>query len=300
MKINRRFVELIAPVALLALCIAGREGLAQAALAPVSAAHIAQTATAKPILFEVVSVRLHKPGTPNYGPGFTDDGLTENGMGVRQLMEYFGVSSPVQGLPEWSMVEYDIHAKVAEEDVAAWKTLPRNQKNLAVQAMMADRFKLKFHRETRQVSAYALVVAKGGPKFKEAVPGDTYPNGFKGRNGSPVLGSMMETRRGVTSAQAISMAQLANFLSMPIGKPVVDKTGLTGLYDLTIKVEEPPPAAAPPSGPEGGAGASDPAGPIFTMLQEILPEQLGLRLVSGVTAGMESLVIDHVEKPTEN
>jgi uncharacterized protein (TIGR03435 family) len=108
---------------------------------------------------------------------------------------------------------------------------------------------------------------------------------------------MMETQRDVFSGQAVTMADVAAFLSMPAQKPVLDKTGLTGKYDLTLKAD--PPVASPPpsSAASGAAVASDPEGAsIFTIVQE----QLGLKLQSGATVPVDYIVIDHIERPTEN
>ena len=243
------------------------------------------------IRFEVVSIRRNNSQYAR-GPGFTDDGFTVENWGVWSLLSTFGVSRTA-GVPDWPGMGWDVRARVADSDIEAWKKLTFQQHALAVRAMMEDRFHLKWHIETRQTPGYAMVLAKGGQKFKEATPGDTYPNGFKNLGGGPLTGVLMALRDGSYGAQAITMDQLANSLQANAGKPVANKTGLVGKYDLNFK---PDPAnraassAAPDTAPEP-AGAS-----IFTILQE----QLGLKLEPGAIVPQDFLVVDHVEMPTEN
>jgi len=281
-------------------CIVGLLSLGMALSAPAAMAQVSTIpvaiSAAKPITFEVASIRLHAPGTMSYGPGFTDDGLSLHGMSAFSMIFSFLGALRTEGIPQDMMREgYDIQAKVADEDVPAWKQLTRQQRNLAVQALLEDRFKLKFHRETRQMPGYSLIVAKSGPKFKESTPGDTYAKGFKGLGDQPLLGVMMGIAPGVTSGQAVSMAKVAEFLAMPAGRPVLDKTGLTGTYDLTLKLD--PPAPPPPPSAEGQPAAPELSGAsIFTVIQE----QLGLKLESGATVPVEFLVVDHIERPSPN
>jgi uncharacterized protein (TIGR03435 family) len=168
-----------------------------------------------------------------------------------------------------------------------------------LQPLLAERFKLKAHTETKQLPVYELIVAKGGPKLKEATPGDTYANGFKGPDGVG-RGGMMRMGRGQLTGQGVPITTLTNLLSQQLQRTVVDKTGLTGKYDLELNwtpeqgeggLGPPPGAASPQAEP-----APDATGPsIFTALQE----QLGLKLQS--TKGpVETLVIDHAEMPSEN
>jgi uncharacterized protein (TIGR03435 family) len=199
-------------------------------------------------------------------------------------------SDRVDGVPDWAIhAQYNIEAKVADADVAAWGKLDFNHKKLAMYALLEDRFKLKVHRETRDFPGYALLIAKGRSKLKEAMPGDLYPGGYKAamRDG-PFLGAEM-TGRGIATGQAASMAEIANILQAFAPGPVVDKTGLTGKYDFTLKCAPPAPAFSEPE-------PSDPAEcSIFTAL----PEQLGLRLEKA-TVPIDYVVVDHIERPTEN
>lgn len=170
---------------------------------------------------------------------------------------------------------YDISAK-AEGDAA----LTRDQARLVLQAVLADRFQLKVHRETKDLPVYALAVARNGPKMKESAPDDKFSAGFEMRPFARM------TNRKTT------MTQFAGFLSIHAGRPVVDRTDLPGSYDFTLEwnlddVQQ--------SEPGGTIGASPARPSIFTAIQE----QLGLKLEPS-KAPVEVLVIDHAEKPSEN
>lgn len=170
-----------------------------------------------------------------------------------------------------------------------------------LQALLAERFKLLAHRETKELPVYALVVAKNGPKFEEAKPGDRYPDGIKAPDGRPGAG-MMFTNRGQVTGQGLPIANLVRQLSLELGRTVVDTTGLTGTYDFTLKWTPDESQGRMFKRAEGGQQRTDPApssessGPsIFTALQE----QLGLKL-EAQKGPVEILVIDYVERPTAN
>jgi uncharacterized protein (TIGR03435 family) len=148
------------------------------------------------------------------------------------------------------------------------------QVRLMLQNLLAERFQLRLHRETRQLPVYALVVGKNGPKLRASDP--------DAREGLVVQGTVnglhMETKKG-------SMERLAQQLSYTAGRPVINKTGLVGTYEFTFDwfpaTTIPPPDSNLPS--------------MFIAIQE----QLGLRLES-TTEPQEVLVIDRVEKLAEN
>ena len=186
-----------------------------------------------------------------------------------------------------------------------------------LQSLLADRFKLKLRHETKELPAYALVVAKGGPKLQAAKPGSDF-KGIKGAEGRVQRGKMTFGMGELTIPDE-PLSMLARMLSQQLGRPVLDQTGLEGKYDCTLKwtpgqgegmIGMGPGGGGPEPGkgmvgtrePEDGSpqlGSPPPpdmSGPsIFTAIQE----QLGLRLES--TKGpVEILVVDHVERPTEN
>jgi len=236
-------------------------------------ATIFATLSAQGQSFDVASVKSHKgPITYSADPAVHGRTVTGTACALRDLIEYaYGVrSEQISGQPSWALSEhYDLDAKSEGEG-----TLTTAQSRQMVQTLLADRFQLKVHRETQEVSIYALVVGKSGPKFQASAPDAT--GGYSVRAGEK--GIHMEAKRG-------SMEQLARQLSGAAGRPVVDKTGLTGTYVYTLDWfpadRTPPPDLDAPD--------------MFAALQE----QLGLKLES--TKGpIEKLVIDHVEKPSEN
>lgn len=175
------------------------------------------------------------------------------------------------GEPHWADIDrYDINAK-AEGDAALTRDLARPM----MQAMLADRFQLKVHHGTKEMPVYALVIAKGGPKFKESAPDAESIL----RLASPGKGAVMTVTKG-------SMAQLASQFSNRNGvdRPVLDKTGLTGGYDYKLEW-----------GDYGAASADADVVSIFTAIQE----QLGLKLEK-TTAPIEVLIVDSAAKPSGN
>jgi uncharacterized protein (TIGR03435 family) len=158
--------------------------------------------------------------------------------------------------------------------------LTRDQARVILQAVLADRFRLKVHRETKDLPVYALAVGKKGPTMKESAPDVKFAAGFE------MLPFARMTNRKTT------MIQLAGFLSVYAGRPVVDRTGLTGSYDFTLEWNLDDVQQREPGVP-GGANPARPS--LFTAVQE----QLGLKLEPS-RAPIEVLVIDHAEKPSEN
>jgi uncharacterized protein (TIGR03435 family) len=158
---------------------------------------------------------------------------------------------------------------------------------------MADRFKLKVHPETKMVPIYELVVSKGGSKLKDAAT-DSSDHIEKGEDSKPLVGFFQPTG-DKTIAQGESTRALADFLSRPywsgLGRPVVDNTGLTGTYDFTLNCS--PQWRALPGEVSSSASAEE-AGSIFVALGEI-----GLKLVPA-NGPVDTIVIDHVEKPADN
>ena len=154
----------------------------------------------------------------------------------------------------------------------------RDQANLMLQNLLADRFQLKVHRSTRELPIYALVVAKNGPKLQVSVDD---PNAPKPR------GTLWSGGRKKFEFDKWTMAKFAEALESDVDRPVVDMTGLKGTYDIRLEFAETRP----------GFGAPDPQAPeLFTALTE----QLGLRLESR-RGPVAVLVVDSaLRQPTEN
>jgi uncharacterized protein (TIGR03435 family) len=256
-----------------------------------------------PTTFDVVSVRptqIAADGTAIESPP-NGDGITMRNITVQEIVDYaysFNHPELVSGLPEWAKTKnYDLVAKVADANLAAFRKLNQQLRRQMLLAVLAERFQLKVHREPKEVPIYALVVGKKGAKMKEAAPADQYASGSKSEDGTPAgAGTLIPTAKGLTG-QAVQMATFALMLSrLNLGREVVDRTGLTGRYDFTLRCA--PTEAMRPviNGQMQPVSEEDAALPsIFTAVQE----QLGLKLES--TKGMiEGLVIDHIEQPSEN
>ena len=257
----------------------------------------ADDAAVKLPAFEVASIKPDKSGTQMIMFRLTPDGLNVSNTPLKLLIQQaYGVEeNQVIGLPNGLTSErYDVEAKVDSSDVPKLKDLDPHQRMRMLQPVLAERFQLKVHRETRDLPVYELVVAKGGPKFHEAKPGDTYSNGIKGPDGHSGPG-LIWMQDGRLTCQAVGIVDLTRILSQRLGHNVLDKTGLTGKYDLAM---EWPPEELPGPMSDGGEGGNtaESSGPsIFTVIQE----QLGLKLESH-KAPVEVLVIDHVEAPSAN
>lgn len=270
--------------------------------------------------FEVVAIKPHKDEGMNmrFGMRFSPDGFTADGAHLDELLRNaFDVSRDrIFNEPEWAKSgRYDIEAKVAPEDAPKLKDLGFARRWAMLIPVFQDRFGLKFHHETKEMEVYTLVVAKGGPKLKEASPDEPGTNASPSSPGGPAgvggprKGQMMMSMapQGMKlETHASTMAILVRMLSQQIGSTVVDKTGLTGNYDYTLTFTPDqgsgPMGMAPGGhgpdghGPDGAEQSQEPPAPlIFTALQE----QLGLKLVAQKQQ-VDVIVIDHIEQPSAN
>jgi uncharacterized protein (TIGR03435 family) len=193
----------------------------------------------------------------------------------------------VVGGPAWvSKDQFDIEAKPHATSNATDEKSRR-----MLQALLEARFHLRIRMETRNGPVYALLVVKNGPprSVDQSPPAETGPP--PDPNG-PMLRGAMRTTAGNVSGKAIPIPLLARFLGQTVGRPVIDKTGLTGRYDIDVRWT---PESAPLDVP-AGAPLPEVDGPsLFTALQE----QVGLRLES-TTGPVQQLVIEDVERPSEN
>ncbi len=272
--------------------------------------------------FEVASI---KPAKSGGGPGMFRIGIEDrggrfvaNGVNVKTLLEiaYHVKESQIENGPSWINSErYDIEAKAGDAETAAMQKLGPDERGLQVdlmlQSLLADRFKVTIGHETKELPVYVLTVAKNGPKFHESTaPADPGPPNPEGPPGPPESGGRLRERprfrrgimmngRGQLNVMDASMDMFINVLSRQLGRVVLDQTGLKARYDFALQWT-PEQNEGPMMGP-GGPGADsapppDTSGPtIFTALQE----QLGLKLESK-KAPVDTLVIEHVERPSEN
>ena len=212
----------------------------------------------------------------------------------------------VSGEPKWADSErYDIEAKANSVDGARITKLTPDQRrdeiNQMMQALLADRFRLSLHRETKELPVYELVVAKGGPKLQKSSFKPDLKPGWQPLppkpGGPPPKGGLFMHGPGELTSTGSELSMLVNILSHAVNRIVIDKTGLQGRYDYTLKWTPDQPFGPGPGPMDANAPPPpDPNGPsLFTALQE----QLGLKLESQ-KGPVEILVIDHVEKPSEN
>lgn len=180
-------------------------------------------------------------------------------------------------------------------------TADQEQIKLMMQALLADRFGLKFHRETKDQPVYALVVDKGGAKLKESTgSGDLLGNAPPKQEGGRGPGGRQGIRisRGQIAGQGMTMASLSSQLSNILGRQVLDKTSLAGSYDITLNwtPEENQGMRIPGDNRESAPPSASDAGPnIFNAVRE----QLGLKL-EAQRGPVEIFAIDHVERASEN
>jgi uncharacterized protein (TIGR03435 family) len=296
----------VCEVALLGLGLGTALGQAPADAKAAPAASTAKAPAAKALTFDVISIKpnpnMQRMGPPVFGP--TGDGyrMVAAPLLLPIISAYIPTTGAVaflpnqiKGLPDWAMQEgYDLNAKVSDEDMAEWQK-PESQKTMLaamMRSLLEDRCKIVVHRETKDSSVYLLEVGKNGPKFKESDPTVEHPDGMK----LPWGGVMVPGKNGMTLYGA-SMASVATMLSSfgggmgGGGRQIQDKTGLAGKYDITIN---PQGMGGPPGPGDGGPQAFDPTG----MLMGVV-DSLGLKLESS-KATVETLVIDHIEKPSAN
>lgn len=207
---------------------------------------------------------------------------------------------PIEGGPSWMDSDrYQINAKSENPTSLDIMRGPMLQK------LLADRFKLRVHREPRPAEGYVLTVVRGGPKLKPFKEGECLlageePNG-KPLCGRPLPNSQSDTRR-VWDIPGLSAVSLTNTLQRLLDRPIVDRTGITGKFDIHLEfaldssITRFITRSCDPNCPPVPDVADPSAAPsIFAALQT----QLGLRLEPEKSSG-EVLVIDHIERPSEN
>jgi uncharacterized protein (TIGR03435 family) len=279
------------------VCVAA--WLAYSLLAARSAAQTQSGPTPLPA-FDVVSIKPYGPNTLRISIHTKPDGVAVSGMPMHMILrEAFGVTNDrLLGEPAWvATSRYDVDAKVTPEDAPKFKQLTDQQQWQMLLPALEDRCALKFHHETRELTVYTLVVAKGGPKMQVSMPADPSAKQTPGQNPSSAGMSVSEKLFTMTGHRA-SMASIVRWISMQLGSTVIDKTGLTESYDYTLSFvpDDSMKAGILPPGSGGGAPPPEAEGPsIFTAL----PEQMGLKLVAQKQP-LDVIVIDHMEQPTVN
>jgi bla regulator protein blaR1 len=263
--------------------------------------------------FEVASVKPNNSGDNRVVFGMQPGGrFTSTNVPLKELIRMaYGVQTfQIDGGPDWIGSErFDIVAKAEGELRPSPPGGPPGPLLLMMQALLAERFKLVTHRDTRDLPIYALMLARSdgrlGPKLSASqVDCSTLPPpGARGSGppafpGPPALGERprcgMFMGIGRIAAGGATMAQLATTLSQRVNRYVRDSTGLSGWYEFEIEFMPDQIPSPPPGAPPGAMPAPSPDAPsIFTALQE----QLGLKLESQ-RGPVEVVVIDSVERPT--
>lgn len=233
-----------------------------------------QTASeAKLPAYDVVTIRPSLPG----GRGDTDttaDSYIAHNVTLKMMLEdAYGIRQPlISGLPRpLEEIRFDLQAKAVDPETI--RGLKEEQRDAMLLQVLKDRFRLKAHVEMKVLPVYDLVVLRGGPKFKDA-PKESVDN------------ADMEVRRRMINATAQPMPALANILTSMLNRSVLDKTGLAGSYDFTLRWT-----------PDAAEAATDVMAPpgLFAAVED----QLGLKLQSN-KGPVRTLVVDAAEMPGEN
>ena len=261
----------LALVAIPAPCQTAPQPAPAAPVQPAPKPQLAATSQPAPVpqtpqAFEVASIRLSSPNAGHFSiNGWGTDRFTATNVPLELLitLAYNVQYTQVEGVPGWlSSQLFNIEAKTEGGQILTFE-----QFRTPMRLLLEQRFHLAIHRYTKEVQGYALVVAKGGPKLQPSKQGED-PNGSIKPNG--------------LESNATSLGGLAKMLVIPVGRSIIDKTGITGTYDFKLSYAADHPNSNLPD--------------IFTALQE----QLGLKLVPQKVPA-DTLVIDHVDRvPTEN
>jgi uncharacterized protein (TIGR03435 family) len=287
---------------------------AQIAQSPGKPPQAATSPAARP-RFEVVSIKPCKPvatgGTPTFG-GDSSPGRLRIACGILADTDNVGLIQvaynryatgrltstkmiPIEGGPDWIHSErYDIQAESEGRESILMMQGPM------LQTVLEDRFKLRVHRETRQGPVYELALGKASPNLKRLQNGKCTPAVV----GSPlpVLPEGGHLCRNMASPQAINieggtLSTLADLLGMVLDRPVLNKTGMPGSFEMKL-------AFSPDDSPAPRLTTNDPGVPAVRTsdapgIFQAIQEQLGLRLVPA-KGPVDVLIIDHVERPSEN
>jgi len=217
--------------------------------------------------FEVISIKPTLPGSnPSRATRIVGNSVRANTSVALLIRTAYSLEGyQIAKLPEWAEYQFYDIAGIAD---SKWG-ITQDEYKLMCQALLAERFQLKSHRETKDFDVYALVVGKGGSKMKPAGAASSY--------------SFKISKPGFWQVTSEDTAHLARSLAKEVGEIVLDETGLAGKFDFSLHWS-----------PEGAAELGDNPS-IFTAVQQ----QLGLRLERR-RQPMSILVIDHVERPSAN
>jgi len=265
-----------------------------------------ELATTAPTFIPDIELRIgpsasgtsHRVGMMYSPTGFKSTNTTLQAL----IQEAYGVQvNQIVGAPDWiKTAEYDLQIEPKDDksvpsgmSVAQSLEQSRIRNQRILQGVLAERFHLKLHPETRELASYALVVADDGPRLQSPKAARGSSDAVRRPDGERMTKSFRMLNNGNQTgmeARGIAAADLASQLSLQLGSVVVDKTGLTGNYDFTLNWKS--------DGNDGdfNTPASDAS---VSSLQTAIQDQLGLKL-EPQKGPMQVLVIDHAEKPAEN
>jgi len=288
----------------MALAVTSSFAQAGAAATPATSA-TADAPYVATMTFDVASVRQNKdidisagftitPGlfVPHTTAFHASNSMIENLISMAYgVWDYQIVNAPKWPYPTFFMIEAKSDSQADAKLAALTNKQQWAEQQHMVLALLEDRFKLKTHWETREGDAYNLVVAKGGPKMGAAgsIPPSAEEKKRFGDHPVPAFDQLGCDEHGCTYfAHGCSMGLLVSMLTVQFGRPVINKTGLTGNYDFVLKYKGRWDRERP-------ADDMDPMPPMDRALQE----ELGLK-VEPAKGPVKVLVIDHIEKPSEN
>jgi len=255
-----------------------------AAIVAASPSTSAQTPSAQPSAtpasYDVMSIRQDKTtDSRSSSHAGTDDRYSSTNVSLKSVLArvfnikedlIFGIPTPIDA------ARFDIEAKIVNPDPDALKGMTQEQHRMMLFPLLAERFQLKTHVETRTLPVYNLVIAKSGPRFALSPDQTKLGSGMNGRGDGKNL---------KYTFQGMPMSSLADLLTDRIHRTVIDKTGLGGYYDFALSW-----------GKNQTTVEQDDSDP---PLLAAIGEQLGLKLESA-NGPVETLVVDHVEMPSDN
>jgi uncharacterized protein (TIGR03435 family) len=231
--------------------------------------------------YDILSIKRNNTASGNVDIDTDDARFTATNVSLKALLAQgydikqdlvSGITGPLDS------ARFDVEAKIVDPDPAAIKKLTRAQRRAMLLPLLKDRFQLQTHTEVKTLPVYELVVVKGGPRFK--LSADQAKSGGMNTDGTRTQVKIYGTD--------VSMSALAKAISTRADRPVIDKTGLAGNFDINLQFSR--------ETPDPDAGVSPDAPPVlFTAIQE----QLGLKL-QPAKGPVETLVVDHAVMPSEN
>lgn len=244
-----------------------------------------------PVQYDLVStVKPNHSGESRLRIRMDSDAIYIENASVQDLLSntYGMRGTLIFGLPKWATADhFDIRAKLLTEDPKFLQNITRAQRRAIFERLLSERFGVVTHRETRTLPVYELVQSGKGPQLTENPPPppgaqpEAIKPGHNGRGNTSIMGTHLD-------ATGVRIDDLCSNLARILDRSVIDKTGLTSFYDMTLNWSED--HAGPGEGTEQASGPS-----LFTALQE----QLGLKLVSA-KGPVGVLIVDQASLPKED